>query len=655
MKRVLAILLALAMVFSLAACGDKGTGTNGTTPSGTTSTEGSTQEEMVLRKLYDTEVNTLNYLITGEAWPQEVAANVIDTLTENDEKGNIIPGMAESWEISDDGTVYTFHLREGQYWYDYQGNQIAEVTAQDWVDALKYVMTSEYDSKVAEQAYCVLNAEDYYNKVITDFDEVGVKALDKYTLQYTLRTAVPYFLSALNYGAYMPAYGPLLEETLDQFGVDNTKLYYCGAFILESFQPQVEHIYVKNYNNWDADRCYITRIERTYNAEAATLAPTMILREEIDTAELSMDIIDDWKTNHAEYVSKERDDNMWCYFFCFDYRPCYDESWGPENWALAVMNSNFRHSIMSAYDAAYCVGGAYAPDGPESILQKTCTPAKFAYNNDGVDFTELAPFQDNDKYFYNEKTALEYKEKAVKELSAIGVTFPVTVVLTYKSGDVDWENFYLLFKQQVERVLGTDYINCVLNAGPSENFLSSTRRSGQYSLQLCNWGADYVDPETWTDPWGNNIDVESGRQQGSSYDRAALVTAPDDYRYFYENDGTNTSVIAKLDQIISSPYFAEFGEIYTEYMAAMDAAKEEGVDINKRYDLFAAAEDYLIENAFIIPSHVSAAAYQVVNYNIFEGQWAPSGLASKKYKWIKLLDHYVDMEEFQANYDAWLE
>src|SRR5574344_1203433 len=101
--------------------------------------------------IYSSEVATLNYLITGEQWPQEVAANVIDTLVETDQYGQIIPGLATSWETSDDGLVWTFHLRQGCKWYDYQGKEIAEVTAQNFVDALKYVCTSEYDSKTQQQ------------------------------------------------------------------------------------------------------------------------------------------------------------------------------------------------------------------------------------------------------------------------------------------------------------------------------------------------------------------------------------------------------------------------------------------------------------------------------------------------------------------------
>ena len=100
----------------------------------------------VYRTLYASEVSTLNYLVASTTWDQQVGANVIDTLVEYDQYGELKPGLAESWEASDDGTVWTFHLRDGVKWYDYQGNEVADLTAQDFVDAAKYVLTAEYES-----------------------------------------------------------------------------------------------------------------------------------------------------------------------------------------------------------------------------------------------------------------------------------------------------------------------------------------------------------------------------------------------------------------------------------------------------------------------------------------------------------------------------
>ena len=122
---------------------------------------------MVYNDLYTSEVATLNYLIASQQWDQQVAANIIDSLVENDEYGNIIPGLAETWEVSDDQLTWTFHLRKGVKWYDYQGNEMAEVTANDFVAAAKYVMTAENESltysrdRVHQECGCLLQQGDH--------------------------------------------------------------------------------------------------------------------------------------------------------------------------------------------------------------------------------------------------------------------------------------------------------------------------------------------------------------------------------------------------------------------------------------------------------------------------------------------------------------
>ncbi len=648
MKKLLALLLCVCMVLAFAGCSKTeapaASASDNTASTDTAKADDSASddaaaeapaasESMVYTDLYVSEVTTLNYLIASQAWDQESAANTVDSLVENDQYGNIIPGLAESWENSDDGLTWTFHLRKGVKWYDYQGNEIAELTANDFVAAAKYVMTSENESLTFDQIACVKNARAYYNKEVTDFAEVGVSAPDDYTLVYTLEQATPYFLSGLTYTCWFPAYGPQLEELGTSFGTDIDKIYFCGAYILSEFEPQGHHKYVKNENNWDADRIYITEINRIYNAEAETLAPQMVLRGEADACSITTDIVDDWKANYADYLSKERSDVMWSYFYTFNFNPTYDESYAPADWSIAVNNSNFRHSIMSAFNRAYSIT-AYEPDDPESIMQQTITPATFC--NDGTtDFAAQSVFADNAKLFYNEATALEYKAKAVEELTAAGVTFPIQVIIGYKSGDTDWENECILVKQQLEGVLGTDYINCVLWAGPSENFLAETRKAGKYSIMRCNWGADYIDPQTWTDPFDgkDNINEETGKCIGNTYNRM------DSYLWDEDKAATAPETAAALK----------------EYYDKVAAAKAEVTNMPARYAAFAAAEDVLLENAFVIPYYTSPSSYRATKINIFDGQYCPSGVSNYRFKWLKVADHYITMDEFEANQAAWME
>ena len=179
----------------------------------------SAEEERVYTSLYSSEVSTLNYLTSSTTWDYTPGANVVDTLIEYNNIGEIIPGLAETWEVSEDQLTWTFHLRQGQKWYDYTGAEVGEVTANDFVAAAKYVLTPEYDSGLEymfEEAN-ILNAAAYYAGEVTDFAEVGVKAVDDYTLQYIVDKPTPYLLSCMTYGSFMPAYGPQLEELGAEF------------------------------------------------------------------------------------------------------------------------------------------------------------------------------------------------------------------------------------------------------------------------------------------------------------------------------------------------------------------------------------------------------------------------------------------------------
>ena len=620
-RKLLVFVLCLAMAVSmLAGCGSSDSGSG----------DGATY-----RTLYSGEIQTLNYLTTSNTNDFTVSANVIDTLVEYDCYGAIQPSLAETWETSDDGTVWTFHLREGVKWYDNTGAEVADLTANDFVSAMKYVLTSEYESATAQNLFGVIkNAQEYYNGTMSaddpeteevegvpiDFSEVGVKALDDYTLEYTLEAPVPYFLSALTYICYMPAYGPLLEEMGASFGAvtDASTIYYCGAYILQEFSPQERRVYVKNENNWDADNVFITRIEQTYNAEASTIAPTMVERDEIDYASLSADIVDEWLNDEtkSQMVSLSRSTVDYSYFFCFNFDPNFDAEYEPENWRLAVNNENFRQAIMASIDRLRLLN-ITSPENAELLVQNTITPGSFAVL-DGTDYTEfgdLAAISARDSF--DETKALEYRDLARTELEAAGATFPIKVYMVANPNETDRDSQYVVLEQQVEGLLGADFVDIIVEAGPSQNFLSEVRRTGNYAFMVCNWGADYADPETWTDP----------------------LAMDNNYNF--------------MDLAIE--YGGASADVISEYYRLVEAAKAEKVDMNARYEAFAAAESFLIEHALVIPFSISGSDYQITKLNVFEGQYAPFGVSTLRYKGQHLQDDPITMEEFEANYEQWLE
>ncbi|MGN1370356.1 MAG: ABC transporter substrate-binding protein, partial [Aristaeellaceae bacterium] len=184
MKRMIALILSLVLVVCAAAM------------------PASAEEPVTYRTLYSGEITSLNYLTTATANEFAVAANVIDTLVEYNKYGEVQPSLAQSWEYDPATLTYTFKLREDAVWVKADGSVYAPVTAEDFVTAAKYILDAKNASSTANILYGVVaGAEEYYLGTSTPeegkepypvmaFDTVGVKALDTYTLQYTLKEPV---------------------------------------------------------------------------------------------------------------------------------------------------------------------------------------------------------------------------------------------------------------------------------------------------------------------------------------------------------------------------------------------------------------------------------------------------------------------------------
>ncbi|MCI9094849.1 MAG: peptide ABC transporter substrate-binding protein [Lachnospiraceae bacterium] len=649
-KKLMALFLCLSMALSTALTGCGGSDsnqntagqTNGEVQSDTGSqTDGGDQANAaentgsaVYTRLYSSESSTLNYLVTSTIEEQRVGANCIDTLVEYDSDGQLKEGLATEWNYDEGQMTWTFTLREAK-WVDNTGAEVADVTAQDFVDALKYELTPEYESANAQNLFGIIaGAQEYYNGQVynggadedgvtwpaIDFSEVGVKAVDEHTLTYTLAKEVPYFISSLAYVVYMPAYGPLLEELGKEYGTAADKMYYNGAFYLAEFSPQERQVYKKNPSNYDAANVFIDEIQRIYNAEADTLGPEMVKRGEVDWAEISADLLDDWLGNEdtKNLVSRERPSTSYSYFYCFNFDPQFDAEYEPDNWRIAVNNENFRKALFAGLDKTKEVA-VLEPNAPQDYVLSTVTPFDFAYNADGADYTTVGAMASMGDTF-DETKALEYKEAAMAELSAAGVTFPVKVLMPYNPSVVNWDKECQVVEQQMEALLGTDFIDIIIEAGPTDNFLTEIRRSGQYAFMKCGWGADYADPETWTDPFYQSKG-EAGYDPGYKY--AFIANAI--------TEGTDTAPVIQ------------------EYFDKVEAAKAITIDTNARFEAFAEAEAVLIDHALVIPFSITVSPYIATKLNEFDAQYAPFGVSRLRFKGQKVLDHYVSMEEYEAN------
>lgn len=298
-----------------------------------------------------------------------------------------------------------------------------------------------------------------------------MKALDEYTLQYTLAAPCAYFESMMTYVCFMPVYGPFLEEKGDRFGVadDENSILYCGAYILSEFKPQEVRVLSKNPAYWDKDNVKIDTIRSTFNKEASSIGAEMYKRGEIDSASIDVTTAASWlKDPETEKLIRPvRQTSFYSYFYCLNFDANFDEAYEPENWTKAVNNEAFRKSLYHGLDRVKAML-ITEPDNPESIIFNTIVPTNYA-TLDGIDYTlvgDLKAITELGTGTFDAEKALAFKAQAIQELTAAGATFPVKILLKYNPRVSGWDNECLVIEQQLEALLGTDYIDVIVEAGP---------------------------------------------------------------------------------------------------------------------------------------------------------------------------------------------
>lgn len=633
MKKILALFLSILMLSSsLAALGEQ-----------MAPPEGAAKDQVV-KLMYSNEISDWNPLHPSSAgtW-----ANWIDTLVEYDNYGMVQPCLAESWTQSEDGLTWTFKIREGVKWQYNDGTEYgADVVAEDWVTTAKWILDPLNTARTADLLFDIVGAEDYYLAMETterngDWETVGIKAVSPYELQFTLIAPCPYFLSRLTYNWGYPTNAQYLADMGETFGTDNTTFLYCGAFLCTQWEPNSYTISERNPMYWDIADIHIQRIEERYNAEASVLEAEALLRGEVTKADIPPAQLDGWRNDpeRAKLIRPVRPGtgSNFSYFYLFNFMPTYEEktvdgyTLNHEQWLKAANNINFRKSIYYGLDRLKGIS-TYNQYTPEEYLIRTITPPNFcaADGKDYPEFDVLLPFSSEDQ-FQSEK-ALEYKAKAIEELTAAGVTFPIVAYMPYQT-DTTQVSLAVVVSQQLEELLGKDYVHFVLEGYPSTNFLSTTRRAGNYSFMMSWWGPDYADPETYTDPFN-------------------LGQA---YSYIWRADGMATQTVqddpdGRMGRSgFDETYWKDF--IYADMVA--EATKEK-IDNSVRYTGIAKTEAWLLENAFIIPlGLLEDTGYVSSNLNPFESQYAPFGLSNARYKYQWVYEKPMDTETYFAKLAEW--
>ncbi len=499
-KAALAVLTAAAMVFGMTACGSSSTSEETATTAAAASddTDGSAESAESdtasavsgsdLNIMLETPVQSLDPQQATDGTSFEVIADFTDGLMQMDEDGQAVPAIAESYEVSEDGTVYTFHLREDAVWSN--GDP---VTAADfifgWQRAVDPDVASEYAYMLSDIAQVQNAAEIIAGEM--DKSELGIKALDDYTLEVTLNVPVSYFLSLMYFPTFYPVNEAFYESVGDTFGTSPETTLSNGAFILDTYEPA-------------ATAFHLTKNPDYYNADSVQLAGLNYqVIQDSQQALMSYQAGDlDITLVNGEQVDQVKDDPEFTTVgagYLWYVSPNIDAV--PE-----LANLNIRMAMTFAIDRE-SITEDVLKDG--STPAYTAVPPDFATGPDGSDFSA-----DQTRYAdvcgYDADKALEYWNQGLSELGITSLTLDMVV-----DADDAPQKVAQVLKEQWETTLPGLTVNLVIE--PKKQRVEDMQ-NGDFQLGLTRWGPDYADPMTYLGMWVTGNSNNYGLWSNEEYD-----------------------------------------------------------------------------------------------------------------------------------------
>lgn len=633
--------LALAAVLALSGCSGSG-GDKGGTTSGGESAASEQIKDFITYELTNRELSGFNILNTELAQDLDVLTNLTDSLLEVDAEGKLAPAMAEEWGTEDGGKTWTFHIREGVKWVDVNGNEKADVTAQDWITGLEWVVNYHKNgaSNTSMPFALIEGAQDYYEytkglskEEALSLDKskflemVGIEAPDDYTLVYTCTKPAPYFDTVATSACLYPVCQSLIDEVgVENFiGISNETMWYNGCYTMTSYIQGNEKVMTKNPAYWDKDASLFDTVTIKM-VESDDVAYQLYQTGELDWVRLTestLKTISDSESNEYHDQLVEMRPTKYSYQIHFNYDKRNSDTTPDENWNKAVANEAFRLAWYYGLDLTTYMGRYNSLD-PLSCENNAYTMKGALYYSDGTDYIDVV--QDKIGIKTNGETparldadkAAQYKAQAMEELSAQGVTFPVQVDFYAPSGDQTKLDNATVLKQAFSSSLGDDFV--VLNIKTFVN--SQTTEVVEPRLQsfvLNGWGADFGDPQ-------NFVGQEIYGDDGAYYSRM----------YSNINDATDEKLLADYQE-------------FTDMVRAADAITD---DLDARYDKYAEAEAFMIQHAFSIPAHYDIR-WELTHVNDYTKMNAMFGCQNFKYKnWETSVDAYTteQYEEFASSF-----
>lgn len=512
---------------------------------------------------YASDPVTWDGLATSRAADINAIINTYDGLMEYDVEGTLQPALAESYEVSDDGLTYTFHLRKDVKWTDSQGREVDTVKADDFVAGMQHMCDAQGGLEYLVQGV-IKNVSQYISGEITDFDEVGVKAVDDYTVEYTLEEPCSYFETMLGYTIFMPMsrsyyqsqggkFGAEYDSSAAdyQYGKDSNSIAYCGPYLVTNATAKNTIVFKLSDSYWNKDNVNVKTLTWLFNDQSdVTKMYTDAKAGTVDYVNLNTSTMETAKSEgmYDQYaVVSDTDATSFMGFYNINRTATANVNDGTtakstksdeeiQRTNKALQNVHFRRAISFAADRGAYNAQQVGEDLKYTSLRNTFTPGYFVSLSkdttiqiNGTDTTfpagtyygEIVQKQidadgvkikvwdaenktsDGFDGWYNPENAVEELNTAIEELAEDGITIdesnPIQIEYPYPSAVEVYTNKANSYKKSVEAALGGKVVINLVDAVDLDGWYYA----GYYANYGYEANYDVYDVSGWSPDFGD--------------------------------------------------------------------------------------------------------------------------------------------------------
>lgn len=678
MKKFLALLLAVVMVLSLAACGSEAPAPAPTeapaeqpaeTPAEQPAEEPTAEpvEEYTgpdtFSMIVNFDITTLDYVYNNKSSNGDYVNNFVEGLLTQDNHGKLVPGVASEWSCNDDASEWYFTIRDDAVWSTSAGEEYDAVTAEDFVTGLKHAVDSKSET-LGLVADLIVGLREYSDGT-GKWEDVGIKA-DGNQLTYTLTGPCGYFDGMTTYTILWPINAEFLESKGSDFGaVEPDSILYNGCYILSSLVPAQEVRFDANPNYYDAKNVFVKHVVVTYSdGKDPAQNFNMFVNGEVTSTTVNQSL--------PEVVAKAAElypDNQ------YKSMTTATSYWGAFNWdrqmyalyndpsvsttsktdaqkadaKAAILNADFRRAVYAAYSAHAVEAITLGEEHADGVIRNTLVPYTFQTTSDGRTYGSIVEkyaaelvadyegidLNDGHDAWYNPELAKTFAERAKEELGDSVSEWPIHIDVPVYAASENQKNMQLAMKKSIEDAIG-DYVVIDLQflEGNSSVYYSSfyNQPTGEdNSIDLvfgAGWGPDYGDPLTYL----HCFDVHDGDMLNYSGINIESQGQSEEQKAVLETLGLN-----------------EVQEIVDQATAATG---------DERIELFAKAEAMLLTNGILRPYATSGANISISKVKPFTVGYGLYGQAAYNqvpyFKYMQLLDEPVTAAEYEAAKEAWM-